>query len=271
MIDLLKSFSPSLFLTALFAATLWFTRKTIATYFTRGIEHEFEKKLEKLRSELRVRENELRAEIQAGENEIAALRSGALTGIASRQAALDQRRLRAAEEIWAAVVALGPARVVSEMLSSIRFERAAKEVQTDLKMRSVFQKIGSTIDLTKMASSSAESARPFVPPSVWAAFLAYRTIVGRAVAKLEILKTGVGSDILNKELVPKLIKAVLPHQSSLVDEFGEDGYFVFVEELEANLLKEIQNMLAGHDLDETTVRKSAEIVRLSREIRAGES
>ena len=73
---------PSITTTSLFALALWLSRKLFVTRLTRSVGHEFDKQLEALRSDLHARE----AEIEA-------LRSGALTAIASRQIALDKRVL----------------------------------------------------------------------------------------------------------------------------------------------------------------------------------
>ena len=100
---------PSLTTTALFAAALWLGRKVISTRLTKSVEHEFNKKLESVRSQMRDSEERLKAELRTKEAEIAALRSGALTALASRQMAMDNRRLEAIDQLWASVTALAPA------------------------------------------------------------------------------------------------------------------------------------------------------------------
>jgi hypothetical protein len=80
----------------------------VGTYYKakveKGIQHSFDQKLEELRAKLRRDEEELKADLRSTDNEIAALRSGPLSGMASRQATLDKRRLEAIEKLWSTVI-----------------------------------------------------------------------------------------------------------------------------------------------------------------------
>lgn len=119
----------SLTTTALFAAALWLGRNVISTRLTKSVEYEFNNKLESVRSQMRESEERLKAELRAKETEIAALRSGALTAMSSRQIALDKRRLEAVDQLWASVTALGPARTIGvtriQWTTDLRFLRCA--------------------------------------------------------------------------------------------------------------------------------------------------
>src|SRR5438105_1233155 len=101
---------PAITTTALLAAVLWASRELISTRLTRTVQHEFDKKIESLRADFRASEERFKAELREKEAEISALRSGALSVLASRQAALDKRRLEAVDQIWTAFNALSPAR-----------------------------------------------------------------------------------------------------------------------------------------------------------------
>ena len=76
---------PALTTTGLLAVALWLTRNLILTRLTNSVEHEFNAKLETLRTQLRESEERLKADLRAKEAEITALRSGAMTAMASRQ------------------------------------------------------------------------------------------------------------------------------------------------------------------------------------------
>jgi len=69
----------------------------VGTYYKakveKGVQHNLDQKLEELRAKLRRDEEGLKAELRSRDDQIAALRSGALSGMATRQAALDKRRL----------------------------------------------------------------------------------------------------------------------------------------------------------------------------------
>ncbi|MBI3902634.1 MAG: hypothetical protein HY306_06785 [Nitrosomonadales bacterium] len=101
---------PPISTTAIFGLVLWLGRNLIATRLTKSVQHEFDTKLESLRTELRKNEELFRADLRAKEAEIAVLRSGAMTAMASRQVAFDKRRLEAIDQLWSAFIALGPAK-----------------------------------------------------------------------------------------------------------------------------------------------------------------
>lgn len=92
----ISNWIPAISTTSLLALAIWFFRSLISTWLTKSIENEFNTKLENLRSELR-----------AKEAQIDALRSGAMSGLMSRQSKLYERQIEAIEQVWEAVTELG--------------------------------------------------------------------------------------------------------------------------------------------------------------------
>ena len=132
------SFLPwlaSLSTTGLLVAVLWLLRKWIAVRLTSSVQHEFNAKIQELQSRLRSSEEKLKARIREKEAEIAALRGGALSVLASRQVALDKRRLQAVDQLWESVNSLGPARAIAASMSVFKFEAAAKQAERDSRFR----------------------------------------------------------------------------------------------------------------------------------------
>ena len=252
----LVSWLPSIATTSLLALALWLGRNLIATRLTKSVEYEFNTKLESLRAELRSKEAE-----------IAALRGGAMTAMASRQIALDKRRLEAVDQLWSTLTALGPAKYVSSLMAVVKFEPAAEYAAKDAKVREMFTMMSAGFDPNKLDLSGAAKARPFVSPMAWALFSAYQAIAMQAVMRLQIIKSGIGAkDLLDKNAVSKLVKTTLPHQASYVNEYGEAGYHHLLEELEGRLLKEFQKTLAGAEADKASIEQAAEILKQSNEI-----
>lgn len=264
----LTAWLPSLTPTALFATALWFGRNVISTRLTKSVEHEFNTKIESVRAQMRESEERLKAELRAKETEIAALRSGALTALASRQMAIDKRRLEAIDQLWASVTALGPARTITALMSSISFEKAASITERDPKARQAFEMMGKAFDIKSLDLSGASKARPFLSPMAWATFSALQAVVMHAVMRWHILKGGLGvSDFSDNEAISKLIKAALPHYSAVIDKFGPSAYYYLLEALDEQLLKEIQNMLSGVEADKASIEQAAEILRQSDAVR----
>ena len=251
----------------LLAAVLWLGRNLILTRLRESVKHEFNSELEVLRSQLRESEELLKAELIAKGAEIEALRSGAMTALASRQMALDNRRLEAVDQLWSAVTALAPARVVSQIMSVIKFEKAAEYAERNPKVRALFELFGSGVDLKSLDLTGAQKSRPFVSPMVWATYSAMLVISMQAVIRCEALKAGIGAtDLTNTEGICKLLKAALPNRAGYIDKCDPAGYYFLLEELEAKLLQEFNAMLSGASADKASMEQAAEILKLANEV-----
>jgi hypothetical protein len=260
---------PAITTTGLFAAALWLGRQLISTRLTTSVEHEFNKKLELLRADMRASEERLKAELREKEAEISALRTGALSALASRQAALDKRRLEAVDQLWASVTALAPARAIAANMSVINFEFAAKEAERDSSVRQFFEMIGGDFDPKSVDLSGAAKARPFVTPMVWAVFSAIHAVTMHSVMRWHVLKGGLGtSDFADHKAIKKLVVAALPHYADYLEKNGPSVYYYVLEALDARLLTEIQNMLSGVESDKASIEQAAEIVRQANALQA---
>jgi len=221
---------PSISTTAILALALWLARNLIATRLTKGVQHEFDTKLESLRTELRKNEEVFRADLRAKEAEIAILRSGAMTAMASRQVAIDRRRLDAIDQLWSAFISLGPAKMILVTMSGFNLDKVIEKAQHDEKLRGAFKIIGTGFEENKIDFSVSIKARPFLSPMAWALFSAYQAIVLQAVAKLRLIQFGVGNmDLLDKDGIKKLVKAALPLFEKYIEEHGDKGYHFTVD------------------------------------------
>lgn len=258
---------PGITTTGLLAVALWLGRNFLLTRLTRSVEHEFNRKLEDVRAELRIAEERLKADLRAKEVEISALRAGALSALANRQAALDKRRLEAVDQIWSAVTALGPARALAASMSYIDFEVAAKAAEQDPKARQFFEMIGAGFDPKSMDLTEAVKARPFVSPMVWAVYSAMQAVIAHSIIRWHVLKGGLGTkDFANHEAIAKLIKSALPHYADYIDKQGPEGYYYVLEALDQRLLAEMRAMLSGTETDKAAIEQAAEILRTSEEV-----
>lgn len=254
------------------ALVLWLCRNLIITRLTKSVEFEFNFKLEQLRTELREKEERLKADLRLKETEIASLRSGAMTAMASRQVAVDKRKLEAVDQLWAAVFSLGPAKAVSSVMATFKFEALAEEAVKQPQIKEMFTGMFSVFDANKIDGISASKAQPYVTPMAWALYRAYSAIAMQAVIKLTMIKHGVAmKDLLNKTSIADLVKAALPHQSQFVDQHGDAGYHYLLDELEGAMLAEFKKMLAGEDSDKASVDQARKILALSSELIASQS
>jgi len=255
---------PAISTSVLLGFVLWLLRSVISTRLKSSVQHEFNEKLEKLRTTLRNSEQSFKADLKSKENEIGILRNGAIAKLSSRSEVLDRRRIDAVEQLWAAVMALAPAKAVSATMAVIKFDAAVKVAVDNPKAREMFAKIGGKFNKQKMYTNDADKVRPFVTDIAWAMFSAYRSIVAAAVIRFELLKTGLDiPKIVDTAAIDKLITAALPHQAEYVKKFGADAYYYLLDELESRLLEELRKMLQGAESDKETVEQAAKIIKES--------
>jgi hypothetical protein len=260
---------PAITTTGLFAAALWLGKEAISARLGRSIQHEFDKKIEDVRSELRGSEERLKSELREKEAAISALRGGALSALTARQAAVDKRRLEAVDQLWAAFNSLSRARGLVATMSVIKFEEAAKIAEKDPRARELFQAVTTGFDRSKIDTDSADLARPFLSPMAWAVFAAYRVVIMHSVVRWEILKSGMGTkDYTNREAIERLIVTALPHYKDYIEEHGPNAYYGALDALEEKLLDELRAMLSSSEFDRANVEQAAEIVRQAHALQA---
>lgn len=258
---------PAITTTGGFAIALWLARNLIATRLTKSVEFEFNTKIEEIKTEQRNSEERLKSELRAKEAQIAALQTGALSAMASRQQSIDKRRLEAIDQLWASFMALTPARSTAIAMTSINFEVAAKEAERNPQARKVFETMSFGLDPKNLDTSSAQRARPFLSPAVWATFSAYSTVCLHAAMRMMTLRHGWGANVLaDNNPINKLIVAVLPHYKEYLDEHGPAVYNHVLDALESKLLQDIQSMLTGTESNKEHLEQSAEILKLSNEV-----
>jgi hypothetical protein len=231
------------------------------------VQHEFDQKIETLKTELRKSEESFKADLRYKETQIEALRSGALSMLASRQIALCARRIHAVDQLWTAVQALGPAKSVSANIAILNFKGAAKASAENPRARELFAIIGGQTEPQNIYTGEAEKARPFVSDMAWAVFSAYRAILSVAMIKMQILKSGIDTpNLVDEERVRRLLISVLPHQAQFVREHDTGGYHYLLDELESRLLQELRQVLHGAESDREAIKQAGEILRESQNV-----
>lgn len=241
---------PAISTTSVLALTLWLGRNLIITRLTNSVKHEYDKQIE-----------QIKADLKAKETQISALRSGALSGVANRQAVIFEKQLNAIDYLWDCVIALAPAKNVSAMMVSIKFEAAAKESAKNPQFREIFEIMGK-FDIEQLGQISASKVRPFISPLAWAYYSAYNAIVMNAVLRMHMLKSGLDTpDILDTKNVEQLVKTALPHQLEYIEKYGPSAFHYLLEELENKLLLAFKLMIDGESNDKEALERAAAILK----------
>lgn len=261
----LSTLSTSVVTAALVAGLAWLSKNLIANRLKASVQHEFDEKLESLRTDLRKSEEAFKADLRAKEAQIATLQSGALTVLASRQAALDKRRLEAIEQLWGSVEILRPLKGAVGIMRTVHFERSLEAASQDQKIRNFFSTLGQTFTPDKMQKTDAYKARPFISEIAWALFYGYQSILTHSMLQLHMLKEGVNHpNFLKSDDIPKLIKAALPHFAEYIDKQGIPGCYFLVDDLETEILKELQHMTRGEESDQKTIEQAGKIMEAAK-------
>ncbi len=229
----------------------------------KGIQYRLDKELETLKAQLR-----------AKDEQIASIRSGVLDALKSRHETLNQRRLVAAEKLWAAVTNQTKFKMAVAMVSSMNIDAilkasAAQDAEGE-KIRMLGEMLWQTSGLEEAIRDKQEIAdqeRLFVPPLAWAAFKALRSVNASAVAVLATVKTGVGPTVLkgNSHSIG-LIKEILPNYGEFLDKYPDIGIYHLVEPIEEYIYKELVSFLADPDFGKKAIEQAAAIAKYAEEL-----
>lgn len=102
----------------------WSCRLWIKQTVERSVQAKFEKELEAVRSDLRLKESK-----------IAALQENALSGRAGRQAILDKRRIDAVENLWAATLRLDSFKPAAQLLTMLKLDVLSRRAPAEPNLR----------------------------------------------------------------------------------------------------------------------------------------
>jgi hypothetical protein len=237
-------------------------RQTVFEYLTSLVEHRFQMRLEALKSDFRHGEERLKSELRAKEQQINTLVGATLAMRSSRQAVLDGRRLQAVEALMAAKAKLDRGKSAVTTMGTFNYPLVCKRVVTDEKLRQFFQMLSQTGGHEGVCNDSRhiDVERSFLSPSVWANFVAYRSIILLAMARMKLMANGMDQEgLLDEGSVISILKAAFP---GAVD-FSPSGQYKLIEPLEQKLFDAIADMLEGKEADAHTIKQAKLIIRLA--------
>jgi hypothetical protein len=231
----------------------WIARKWLLAQISESVRHEYDAKLENVRSELRARENQL-----------AALRDGALTHMVSTQTAASQRRLKAVDDLWQAVTEWQRLAGAVKHMEVIKFEECSKSIESEPNLKEFFRMIQRNTPGFEGIGATAAGARPYLSDLAWALYTAYTTVFVVAAAQIKILSEGIdGRKFFDFAATDKVLITALPEYESFIKKFGHVGYGQLVDVLTSRILAELRNTVAGKEQDAESIRRASEILKAS--------
>jgi hypothetical protein len=238
-----------------------YLHNAIGKFVAGFVQHNFDQRIENLKSELRRSEEKFAAELRNNDLRLRSLSESALSLRSTRQAALDTRRLEALERLWAGKCSLEKLRVAALFVSLLN-TGAMQDETDDPKLREFLSALdkASGIDLTKEgALKTVMLERPFLPQHVWVLYEAFQGVLIYAALFLKVGSLG-GLKTLKKEDTTKpTMLSALPEYADYIEKYGVSGYYNLLPIIEQKLLQAISEMLDGKEADHISITRSAEI------------
>ncbi len=221
------------------------------------VSHVFEREIEKLKSDLKVKEAQ-----------ITDLRSGALSVLHARHTELDKRKLRAAEVLWISTMREGRLKTAVNYVSRLDIDKVREVVDRGGVDAEKIQKLGEVLYETAAIQayiddkvSSPYNERLFIPDNAWIAFQALSMITTGAVAILLALKTKAPLSLIkdNSE-TNELLKKVLPTSLELIDRYPERAAYFLVDQLQDEILVRLRTSIQEPGTEQQVMKGAAAIV-----------
>lgn len=235
------------------------------------LQSRFDTRLESLKADYRLQEEQLRADLRSRDSDLENLRRNALSGAAARQAIIDKRQIEALERVWASVAERRTQKLLLSQMQILNLDAIRKTISaapehekaaTKEFLAAMSQLVG--IDGMKPLSDITLD-KPFIDPLVWSLYTTYTSLLAYGWVHFKALKEGIDNTgfLKGPDDLIAIIKKVLPHQAGFLDEHRESGLFHLGEELEDKLLATVRDVLDGRQLDEAAIKRSHEIVQLT--------
>lgn len=235
------------------AVVAYLLRGTLARFFTKAVEHRFDKKIEKFK-----------ADIRAEEKELDQIRTFIVSARRERDSGLQAKRFEAAEMLLAHRQILLEFYGLVNIVRMVNFDKLIKDYDKN-KVKDLIDVLIKpyNIDIKLEEYKKYDLGKPklYLSERVIAFFEAYKNIIMYAVAKMKLLSIGSyqnSDDVLSEELV-KDIQGLVPSSKELFDKNGPLYALSMVDYFYKEVLSELRNDLFGSD----TMGKDAELaVRL---------
>lgn len=214
-------------------------RDTLSKLLTKSVEHNFEKKLEKFKSDIRESEREL----EQMRNYLASTRS-------SRNSVLQTKKFEAAENLMRIRQFLGGFTVVAQYMQILKIDELMKS-GGDPKIDGFIDAITKPLNLQQKMQDYArfdkDITKLYLSERTVRVFEIYETIMLHSVATLQILAFPMPKkqNLLKEGDLSKKIIEFVPSSQSGFEEFGEKYVYYWYDYFYAEILKELKNELIG--------------------------
>ncbi len=238
---------------ALVGMVIWLFKELIKTRLVASVEHEFSIKLEKLKSEIREKQEQ-----------IDTVRRVAASGLINNRQAIDQRKIIAIDAIIESMLDSKKLLWASAVMSRLKVEEVVKSLDHESMRKfiaGVSDNLESLVKLDPSIAVKAATAEPYLTVGAWALYKAYVGILYYDALRLLTLKHGFDpvKFTTDEELRKTVVKA-LPWSEKYVEQHGSSGYHFLLEGIESALMDELRAIVDGRKDDLLAVERAMKIL-----------
>lgn len=238
---------------------LWLARNILKEFLTNSIKHDYDIKLEELKSKLKEQETET-----------SILRNGALQGVVHRQSELYKYQLNAVSTVWNKIIEFKKMKGLSATKHSIPFKVLSDKANEDSRIQEILNMVTGEFNIADdLNTDSVSKVRPYLSPLSWAYFSAYHSILFHDALEISLQKIG-SSDIVKQENwndnLVNIVKLALPAHTEYIEQYKNNSLYKLLDEIETKLLEELNNILEGKTNDLSTIQKAASILEETKKL-----
>ncbi len=233
-------------------------RDTLARYLTKSVEHHFEERLEKFKGDIRGNEIELEQ-----------IRGFLTTAQRERDAAIQAKRLEAAESLLRERQVLSRLSMLIEYMKILNTDKmldATGDPKVAEFVQSLLHPLQVDRTLEDLKSFDRTISRLYLSEAVLKTFDAYQTIVMSAVTLLKMLSIPLDkkSDFIKSGKLSKTVIELLPGTADEFEKFGEGYAYYWSTHFHDEVLRVLRNDILGMDASGKDAASAERLVLESR-------
>lgn len=235
------------------------TRSTLTKFFTKSVEHHFEKKFEKFKAEIRDNEKELEQ-----------IRTFMSSARRERDSALQSKRFEAAESLLRSRQLIAEFSGLADYLKMLNIDEIIKR-NPDPKIANFIKTLIDPFNidekLTSFRTIDRTLANLYLSERTIKTFEAYESIILNAVTIMKVLSLPglkIDPNLFNKEKMKAMIIELYPQSQAGFEQYGDNHAFHLTMYFYTQILNELRNELLGNG---NMIRDTEAAANLARDTR----
>lgn len=219
----------------------FFLRDTLGKYLTKSVEHQFERKLEKFK-----------ADIRDGEKELEQIRSFLVSARRDRNLAIQAKRFEAAEAMMRARNMLAEFSILVEYMKGLKVDEILKRGD-DPKIIEFINTLIAPVNIDEKLLAYREldkvSFNLYISDTTLKQFKAYETIIIHAAMMMKMFSMPLKDKhlIVNKGNMSESVIDAAPASKDGFDKYGDEHALYWSNYFHAEILKALRKELHGAD------------------------